>query len=310
MGKVRLADRCEVCKENCTKHCERHIGRNMALFIQNLDVTETHIGDVIYKDRLTSGFQLTAENSKCDLAFTSRNKVKNSGKFKAVFNENKDLKTLMNEALKAYNVDEEIANGILEKYTKFEENKLVSNIFTINEDCMVTPEDKRKSFVHGKVNFITWQLDNNGELHIRYGVKTSNLAQALTTKVHIENFGSNIRKTSGDKSLGSTANTKVLKPTSFGVFRPAVLRYVDEFIAFDNQCIYYGKDESDDVLIIGVWGNDQNKFIETPEYSKIKRKITLNRELKNNLDYIYANRKFIAPYGTLEENTIMIGGGR
>lgn len=285
-------------------YTEEHLGKALSLFIQEMDLVESNIGKIYGTEknrRMITGLQSDDGYDNCDLCCSSKNKhnIINKLKYK-----NKDLVEIMSNSMDKFNVSEDTKNQLIERYRLFEDDKLVSNIFKQGSKCLVNILDDGRKFKEGSINTIFWELDTDGNLGIRYIITVGTGFECKKVKTDISKFGIELRKISGDNSLGSKANLKLLRATNYGIIKTPVLKYGNYKVIFDNVCAYFKNNE--DTYIIGYWANGFNKFIKNDNYKLLENLKNLETAFRQNLDYVYLNKKFIAPYGTIEENVLEI----
>jgi len=301
---------CKNCDMNkCERHCIIHTGKALYDYIAGIDTVETKIGEYSHmynksnKELIYSGYKVFELSEPIHILSPIDTEIIVSSKFANVHDYT--AFQLLKEYINYANIDKEEADYVVNKLSKLNKNKLLIIPIKPHSECRLNEDiDDVTLDKTGKVHYIDW--NTNKETHklectvaIKFGGKIADKIY----KYNISDYNDKFRISSLDvKMIGSKTKNKFIKMNEYGMIHPIEVACNDFSIIIDGTylyCKYMNRS-----TIIGQWG--PNNSIEKKDGNTELFKSKVFDQIRKNMDYITSHLKYIAPYGIIETNKIIV----
>lgn len=292
--------------EKCNKYCALHAGKALENFINNIDLTESRIGDYDKRDKhgkldlVVSGHQLWGLESPSWLLTDISTTLDASQKFKSVCN--KTPMQILECYCKHINMDKEDTKETLNKLQKINKNKLLAIPFKPHTMCRVDIdiEKVKEKNKQGEIIFIKWHTcKETFKLICTIGVSVEGSCSRHVYKYNITEYLDKFRLSDLDiKAAGNKGDKSLIQVTNHGMVKPLAFKEGNVTVALDGTYLYLTFNGV--TSIIGYWNENEELVYKKDLKYKALKKIT------SNLAKIKMHRKYIAPYLMYEANEINI----
>ena len=306
----------KICKKcigisECNKYCPISAGKNIANFIDDIDKTDTNIGD-FRKDNpnkpetfVIMGIMLEKMSSPINIMKL----LPSTGiSIKGKLSDNWSLSPT--QILKTYldytSVPKNEQQAAIDNLKRFNSAKVIPTPVKVGTDIEVThvgsDNKKRKTVVN--VRAVEWRLDlETGNLNGLIYTDISNSNTGAKLKLNMEDYGSSWILPNIERNLKTAEiDRAAIKMLGTGLILPIEICSSDGVIVLDGQHMYLVK--SDGAYIIGTWG--QSGMVENTEITNSLISNKSYRKVKSIIKFVEKHRRFIIPYGLSSTNKITI----
>lgn len=297
----------------CNGHCMYSYGHALVRFLTGADAVETLIGDFRVsksnggEQMIVSGIQVEGDTSPSHIMSPLSVSLDIGNKFKTI--DNKNVLQILNEYLDKHpgKYNENHIAAIKDRLKKIQTNRVIIVPIKPKMGCEIRLLDDGKIKTNETtIEFIKWC--NNIQTGKFEGTAITYVGEydgvMKRQKISLEDYGDALRLTQIERSIRCTKlDRKCIKMTRFGYIKPLVVVGGAKTLAIDGTYLYLIDGEK--VTLIGYW--DQDKIKECADLdSRGIKKLDAYTYIMDNLEYIEKHRRFIAPYGITESNTITL----
>lgn len=315
MGSVLYS--CNKCigVNKCLNYCKMHAGKALANYLNNIDVTETRIGEYSKSkingvtDIVVSGHQLWNLSSPSYIyTSTSQTVIGKSPKFNQL--DGMTANNILVEYLKEQQIEQELISELSEKIANINKSKML--IVPIKPGTKVTflmETDKGKAprLKEGVIKFLKWT--------------TNKETYKLDCDVYIETEQQNVKSTKfplseymrrfgldglNDWRKSSLCKLGAIEMTNDGIIKPIEVAYKDQSVVIDGTFMY--RIVNGTVLIAGKWDLRSNSMVMNSDAVEGMKKTPLWDTINKNLADIAKHRVYIAPYNLCKSNVVKLEG--
>lgn len=316
---------------NDPKQAELRTGYSIAKMLREVDKVESKIGTILEgrasgpKYLITTGMQIGSIGEPTNILGDYRLSLEVSQKFKSI--NGKSVTAL----LRQYIDDSKSTDGIelLNNIRDIENNKLLLTPIKPKMSCEIIIEEdeldermenlpdsartnkKRSRIKTSNIEIVKWYTEREtGKLQCCVLTDVLDGTSGKRAKVSIEEYGKTLFLTDIERSIKVGADTehRFISMTRHGFIKPIkIVNKLGNGIIIDNTFIYSVNSydtEGNGLTPIAYW-NNSDELVGGEPFEQIQ-KTTLYNTVKKNLTYVAQHRRYIAPNGTVECNTLTI----
>ena len=298
--------------DKCSKYCVLRAGSNLVNFVNGIDVVETQIGefrkggfDSKINSLIISGHMIESGGSPTYILTDLSTSIDISGKFNT--DNGMTPVYILKSYLESIKMDKEVIDASLKTFKRVNSNKLVPVPLKPGAECEVTYQDANGKEVTSvcKVKMIKWTTDKKTgkiECTVLCPVEKG-LIEEKCLKIPLTEYGTTIRLPHLEHTLKSSEiDRELLVMTHMGFIKPIVVSDGKYEVAIDGQYLYRIIDGK--ATIVGTWQN--GKIVDVHGGLDLISRSKAYKRIKNALTYIEKHKRFIAPLGLFEANSISV----
>lgn len=296
--------------DRCNKYCAVRLGENIVKYVNNLDSIETSIGefktDKITKKKtlVVSGFEMENHASPINI-LTSIDNMQMS--LQSKLSDFMGITPL--QMVNAYTEYKQVSKAVqikaVDDLKKFCSNKILPTPIKPGMQVEIIVDngdgDKRISTT---IYMIRWLIDKpTGEL---IGYIVANTKEQYTEPYKtllMRDYGKTWFLPNIERNVKSLElSREAIKISNIGIIHPIKITDDTTTIALDGINMYINYNGTN--FVAGSWQNGE--LVENKEYVSKISSTKAYKKLKSIENYVEKHKRFIAPYGLLEPNTIKV----